>query len=64
MRNLTGLALLGLPFFLIGAPAGAHEVNLSFNDSALRATYATGFSNFSRHFSAWQYAALPWFSAL
>ena len=53
MRNLTGLALLGLPFFLIGAPAGAHEVNLSFNDSALRATYATGFSNGLRLDTGW-----------
>lgn len=53
MRIRTGLVLLGLPFFLIGAPAGAHELNLGFNDDALRATYATGFGNNLRFETGW-----------
>lgn len=53
MRILTRLALLGLPLAFIGAPAGAHEINLSFNDEALRATYATGFSNGLRLEGGW-----------
>jgi len=53
MRILTRLALLGLPLALMGAPAGAHEIGLSFNDDALRATYATGFSNGLRLNAGW-----------
>lgn len=53
MRILTGLALLGLPLFLIGAPVRAHELNLGFNDDALRATYATGFANGFRFETGW-----------
>jgi YfaZ precursor len=53
MRILTGLALVGLPFFLIGAPARAHEINLGFNDSAFRATYARGFGDGLRFDAGW-----------
>ena len=53
MRILPGLALLGLPFFLIGAPARAHEINLGFNEDALRATYATVFGNGLRFEAGW-----------
>ena len=53
MRILNGLALLGLPLALIAAPAGAHEIGISFNDSAFRATYATGFSNGLRMDAGW-----------
>lgn len=53
MRNLSGLALLGLPFLLIGAPAGAHEINLGFNDGAVRGTYARVFGNGLRFDAGW-----------
>ncbi len=53
MRILTGLALMGLPLALIGAPAGAHEINLSFNDSAIRATYGRVLANGLRLDGGW-----------
>jgi hypothetical protein len=53
MRILKGLALLGLPLALFGVPSGAHEVNLSLNDSAVRATYATVFDNGLRLDGGW-----------
>jgi YfaZ precursor len=57
MRILKGLARPGLSTIfiglLIGAPANAHEVNLGFNEDALRATYATGFSNNLRVEAGW-----------
>jgi hypothetical protein len=53
MRILLGLALLGLPFLLIGAPVRAHEINLGFNEDAVRAAYATGFSNGLRFEAGW-----------
>lgn len=53
MRILTGLALLGLPLFLIGAPSGAHELNLSLNDSAVRLGYAAEVGNGLRLEAGW-----------
>jgi hypothetical protein len=57
MRSHPGLARLGLSAFciglFIGAPAGAHEINLGFNGDALRATYATSFSNGVRVDAGW-----------
>ena len=47
MRNLIGLARRGLPLFCCAgltcsvAAAGAHEIDLSLNADAVRATYAT-----------------------
>jgi hypothetical protein len=40
MRIHPGLARLGLPLFFIWSVAGAHELDLSFNDSAVRVAYA------------------------
>ncbi len=53
MRIIKGLALLGLPLALAAAPAGAHEFNLSLNDSAVRATYGTVFNNGLRLDGGW-----------
>mgnify|MGYP000918247662 FL=1 len=41
MRIRPGLARLGLPLLFASATAGAHEIDLSFNDDAFRVTYAT-----------------------
>lgn len=53
MRSLAGLALLGLPLFFLGAPARAHDINLSLNDGAVRAAYGTVFSNGLRFETGW-----------
>lgn len=57
MRIHPGLARLGLAAFCIGlsggALAGTHEINLGFNEDALRATYARALSNGVRLDGGW-----------